>query len=412
MNYKIKISQLRLFCLCVFVVRPYYVQIIPMLNSLWIAATIACLLWSSYAVVKHRLFRYVKTYALFLAILIFSTFFNHMANVGSAISSAIQVLLACNIGLMILTSNKQPTSSLRCIRNVFVAYLAADAVAGILNVSSLLGLSDTLTLLGYDNYAIYNIIPMLAVVAGVDFYLYKKLSKGATLLWLLCLVYKIVTVSINACMMLLIYGFIMFIGVHIRGFRKLISIKNAVIFTVAAFVGVYFFKIQELFVSLLVSMGKGTTLGFRTVIWARAVPAILKQFWFGYGYLNAGEFQPLVGLSSVWDTEANHCHNLFLEIIFTTGIIGFIVFVMAMRKNLRTIQRANMMLPLTPMVVGMIVYFLMGFLDGYPYTVAFYVMMSLATSLSVYELRKETCVPEKNAGFEHALGQLMPLKNA
>lgn len=361
--------------------------------------------------VKYRLFRYEKTYALFLAVLIFSTCLNYMGNVGSAISTATQVLLAYNIGLMILI-NKKMVSSLKCIQNVFAIYLIVDAVAGILKVSALLGLSETLTLLGYDNYAIYNIIPMLAVVMGVDFYLNRKISKGAILLWLLCLIYKIITVSINACMMLLIYGFIMFIGVHIKGVRKLISIKNAVFITVAAFVGVYFFKIQELFSSLLASLGKGTTLGFRTVIWARAVPAIFKHFWFGYGYLNAGEFQPIVGLSSVWDIEANHCHNFFLEIIFTTGVIGFLVFAMAVRKSLRTIRRANMLLSLTPMVVGMIVYFLMGFLDGYPYTVAFYVMMSLATSLSVYELQKATCVPENNAGFKRTPGQLMPLKNS
>ena len=88
---------------------------------------------------------------------------------------------------------------------------------------------------------------------------------------------------------------------------------------------------SEYFVNYL---HKDVTLSARTIVWSIAINLFKKNFIVGIGIQSADYLKSILyGVS--------HPHNLFLSILLTSGIIGFIIYMIIffmINKNTRNIQ--------------------------------------------------------------------------
>ena len=85
--------------------------------------------------------------------------------------------------------------------------------------------------------------------------------------------------------------------------------------------GIVFFRIQYLFSFIIVNiLGKSLDLG-RSTIWDKAMFYIIQSPIWGYGR----EFSSVVTQKLFWKEtwfSVSHCHNLFINVLYETGIIG------------------------------------------------------------------------------------------
>lgn len=111
-------------------------------------------------------------------------------------------------------------------------------------------------------------------------------------------------------------------------------------------VGVYYALIALLFLVLVVLrmtekfsfiiediLHKDVTLSNRTVVWANALAAIGERPWLGYGRLFNEAAAPVIGFS--------HCHNVFLQAAFETGIGGLAVYLATLGVLVRPLWRTR-----------------------------------------------------------------------
>lgn len=127
------------------------------------------------------------------------------------------------------------------------------------------------------------------------------------------------------------------------------------------------FDFQNIFYSFLTSsvLGKGEeyygiTLNSRTIIWEYAMNLIKKKPLLGYGALSEQEIHnyALYG--------ADHCHNIFIEILFRTGIVGCFFYFYYLFKPFKSIVMKKENKEFQILLMFMITILVIGFMDYYP----------------------------------------------
>jgi O-antigen ligase len=69
------------------------------------------------------------------------------------------------------------------------------------------------------------------------------------------------------------------------------------------------------------SVKEVTTLTGRTQIWSFVWGEIIKEPWFGYGSASTKHLMPL-NFHTFWGWTTTHAHNMWLQVWFTTGLVG------------------------------------------------------------------------------------------
>ena len=374
-GFKVSYHSIYMLLFCVFMVRPYYIQISP-LNRIWSGMTLLFSIISFMVLFKYNRLKDSLPCVLVGVLYVVSTALNERGNTPGAVSTFDQFALAYNAGLITCCPGYNH-KSLKVINWVVTMYLYIDIVCGFLDVGQYLGELDlSATFFAYDNYALYYILPMLAVKWAISCWENHELQKRDWMCWGLCVLYKVKTMSLNAIAALFIFAFLYLVFKYFKKAQRIINPKSAAATVVLLLIGVHYFKIHNFFAELIFALGRGTTLGYRTVIWEKTIPLLHNTPLWGYGKLSQGSFQTLVGFSPVFDLEANHPHNLILQIWFDMGLLGIAVYTNLIHKS---IQAINFLKAPVKNVCscGIIAFFMAGFLDGYPYITTFYLMLSL-----------------------------------
>lgn len=96
--------------------------------------------------------------------------------------------------------------------------------------------------------------------------------------------------------------------------------------SVLLFVGLHFFRIQELFAVLIQRiLHKDMTLTYRSDVWIEAVDVIRRYPITGVGYLPLSYMREL--FHSTPETPLNHTHNQVLELLFHGGLLALLPFI-------------------------------------------------------------------------------------
>jgi O-antigen ligase len=83
-----------------------------------------------------------------------------------------------------------------------------------------------------------------------------------------------------------------------------------------------------------------TTLTGRTRIWEFYIGEIAKEPLLGYGYASSKHLMPLL-FRTYWGWTTTHAHNMWIQVAFTTGLIGLALFTAVFLAQLRTWLRTR-----------------------------------------------------------------------
>lgn len=398
---KIKLSKINvtnqsilLFLSGLLMIRPYYIQLNMVLNTIWAYLTVVMAIVTTIIVVKKRNSREVWLWIMsFCVIRIFSSVINGYSDILSEVSVFAQILLAFNIGLLFLSDTYGKIAG-TILNYVISIYLYLDIISGILGISKRLGLGTEYSFIGYDNYAVYIILPLLCVKWAIRFKKNQKLTKNDWICWAACLAMKVYTLSYNAILMLLIYAILYLLASKMKQIRRFINPRNAAIIAALMLIGVIRFNVHHIFSGVLLQLGKGTTLNSRTSIWPGVISAIWRKPILGYGGMRLdGIFQELIGLNKYW-TQATHAHNLYLQLLFEVGIIGFVIYFLMVRHCLKYFSLIKTSRLFAILAAGIGTYFLMLFFDGYIGTTSIYLLYAVFYSFSIREFSEKRVAKE------------------
>lgn len=378
---KVQCKTLLCIIMAVLMVRPYYVQLFPIWNTVWAYATLLISIASLGLIVQQNRVRDILVVLAFLGVYVMATVLNHCEYFTSAISTVGQALLAYDLGILYGT-RKYHRSATISLNAVITGYLYIDAICVFLGISQrALHIEKTLTFLGYDNYAAFYIIPLIAVKFCLNSRKTGKLTRENYFCWTVCVISKLITQSYAASVALLIFMALYLMAKNFRALRKCINLKSIVLFLILLFMGIYFFNIQKILSLLLDASGKGVELNARTVIWHQIVPRITKVPPVGLGYMDEYIFMEFFEFPHGF--SVTHAHNLVLDLLASTGIIGlFLYFRIIFRAKIKRVYLSNPSFRI--LIIGMVAYFILGFFDAYPFLSGVFLLFGfLKSSIAV-----------------------------
>ena len=308
------------------IIKPEAVTTLPWLDNsidLGVVALFACYTWD---ILKRR--KRVSLSFTLLAIYILYTLAVELIETPSVLLGEISSWLRAFLGFNLITDllRHDYRSTIGGMANCASVMLLLDIVTGFWNYATGEDGLNILSFLGTDVYSIFTVVPLLAVVV-VDAVMNGGAKRGrAVTLFVSCTVQKIVTGAATAGVSLVILGLLLLL-VRYKPALARIAVKpfNSVSVLIGFTLVFAVFGATEAFAPFFESIGKDVTMNGRTIIWAAAVPEIMRDFIWGHGLLSSVDFIALMGFNP-WEIYFGHCHNMVLEILFRGGLIGFLLF--------------------------------------------------------------------------------------
>lgn len=304
------------------VMKPFDLKSFPglaTLDLLWNYCTILIsLLLFMIVIFRRRLHLIEVPLILFCAIYCFVTLKDNPGQLLSALSESNRIVATFNLPLAFGSLNQALfASSFACKIALFLdtTSVYASQVIPIFQ-------SNTYSLFSLDNYAIFNILPMIAIILIDSQITFHKIPMPTTIFIIYVFSAKVYTFAVTSLFAIGIFVILLSLSRCNRGEIVARLSGISIPLSIGSTIGVVVFHLQELFNDIFVHLGKGTTLSSRTIIWPHSIDAIKNRVFFGYGRLPEGGFQLATGFSPIWDPQASHTHNFYLELIFRTGAIG------------------------------------------------------------------------------------------
>ena len=226
--------------------------------------------------------------------------------------------------------------------------------------------------LGGDNRSAFILIPLCGILFAND---YKNYNKIRIKSWIIALCGWACLIIPFAVTGMVAYGIFIFLTLFMNSkiIKKCITPRNVVIIVVIFVIGVIFFDIQKYLAPITEALGKGDSislLGYRDIIWKDAFK-VFQNNW-------------LIGIGDLTDTQvgnyilggAEHAHNIIMEYLMNTGILGTSLLFMWIYKilSIKTKKKSKQMKVLINCLIAFIFCSVFDFYIGLAY---FYLLISL-----------------------------------
>ena len=218
---------------------------------------------------------------------------------------------------------------------------------------------------GPDNYSAFIVIPLLGILMYLGCKQEGKIrfrKRDVSLLLVLTACY-IWTGSVTAALSLIVFVVATIFFSNSKRLIEAFSVRGVLIILCITLLLIISANIQNYFLGVLSFVGKaenGFTLNSRTIIWAQVLKIIYQNPFLGIGDLSEYE------MTNYILGGASHAHNIFLELLMRTGIIGTISYLYFMLSPLIK-KRATFVRPKNSVLwVAMYVYLVLSFMDFYP----------------------------------------------
>ena len=252
---------------------------------------------------------------------------------------------------------------------VFTLYIICQIVSMVLERLNIIWLKaedgSPTYFFGPDNYSAFLVIPMLGVLLYLGCKGSEKIEfrkKDLILLGSLTVCYVWTGSVTAACALIILVVALMLIGNN-KKVARIFSIKGLLfVFGLVLFL-ILTINIQNYFLSIFKLVGKGDSgfsLNSRTYIWAQALQLIKQNPLLGIGNLSESEIASYVLYG------ASHTHNIILELLLRTGIIGTISYLHFLIYPLIKYRRYYLRSKNVILLIAGYVYLVLSFMDFYP----------------------------------------------
>lgn len=385
MILKVKVKNFIIFVVLITYLKPFNVSLIPTLNTLYsIAKIIATFVLLLYILNENVTLTKASKWCLaFLGWWTIAMLVNgNMKNNIQTLLSILGILFLFNVmrrkpnGLNIILKY------LSCISKVYILLQFYTIVVEHPVLAESIVSFDKY-FLGSDNYSAFILIPLSGFIM-TDAIMNKRKIKAWDYFFFgiafLCLLIPKSWAGIFA------YGLFMMLFFFRKSafLKKIVNVRSVFIIIVLLLILVIGFNFQTHFEKILNMFGK-VGMNSREIIWPRAIYAIMQRPILGYGMLTDNQ------ISSYILYGTTHTHNIVLEFLMDSGIIGsFFAFMwfnsaVTVKKKL---LKSDVIMSLLYCIVA---YLLCATLDFYIALIYFWVLIFLFDSIknAFYEREKQ-----------------------
>ena len=359
--------------------KPVGLDVWPWLDTLFLLWKLAAAAVLAVSLFPKNLSDRVRQRSIIQGVLLvfWGIYFLGCVRAGADVSSVGLTVVSSIVLLMLVSYESRIGNGLRLLDAMATLFslcivlhiLSVFAVkAGLLRFSA----GPDVYLFGYDNYSAFILYPMLAVVLFYRALCGRKPDFFGWGLMLALVLAYLYTSSVTAA-----FAGILMIGLMVvrncwTGLRRLLDPKWLGVLMALFLVAICVFRVQNLFASMLNAMDKGITLNSRTYIWEHALRLIRQKPFFGHGSFTQEQINNYI----LYGTT--HAHNLLLELLLRTGIVGtasYIIFLCGFvsRGARRRLLRSEAGI----LVIGLAVQLILMFMDFYPNNTVFYIFMGV-----------------------------------
>ena len=188
--------------------------------------------------------------------------------------------------------------------------------------------------LGYKSSFQYMFFPLLLLALVYNHYYYEWLNLGIVL----ALIHIETIMAWNAMFLVVLFIFDIVLFCRLLRFEHLFSVQNYVASVILINILFVFFLIQLLSnptLSYLFKdiLGKSDSLISRITMWTMAIKNIISNPIIGLGYISSDDIVKLSGI------RQGHVHNQLLQLVLTSGIVGFSIFMFYVWEVLRKMSK-------------------------------------------------------------------------
>jgi len=218
--------------------------------------------------------------------------------------------------------------------------------------------------LGMDNRFILFIIPCLLVNNTLsEISDNKKYSRRTLICYIIGTLSLLFTWSVASFLIMLLLG----IFLKLSNIKKMnINPKFLLIVFFAINYLVVVLKVQNIFSDFIVNtLHKSITLSYRTILWDNAIKMIKEKPILGLGYFNTETIIPIY----LNGGGVNHLHNLLVDIIFSSGLLGLVFYTLsliAISKNINSIKDRKFKNKISLLFLSLLLYLIFESFELYP----------------------------------------------
>lgn len=334
--------------------------------------------------VNCKISRNLLLIILFLGVLLLTTFINN-GDIYSAFLSTIKIL---SIGFLIdFSISKKSRFVLMAFEFVFsllvyINFISLFIYPNGMYVSSVSGYYHN-WFLGFKNIHILYILPAI-LFSYINNYLENKYVSIRTIVLIIISLFSILKVwsATGIVGMLLVLFYSIF---QKRVFSsKIYSFKNYMISTISIFFGVVILRIQNLFKYFIVDiLKKDLSFTGRVYIWDYVINYIKKKTMLGYGFEKAS-----VRYSKGTIPHSYHAHNIILELVYKTGIVGFLIIVLMIRDCGKKLSECKTDIISKILSFWIFIYMIITLTEAYDLELFFYIFTLAANVKNIILIRK------------------------
>lgn len=172
--------------------------------------------------------------------------------------------------------------------------------------------------LGYRNNSIMLFFPAIIFSIVRSLRKYNKLTLSSFVITAVSFATVILAFSATSVIGMTVFILFLLLAL-INKMPNFLNIITYLAINIAYFFGVIILRLQEAFAFIIVDMlGRDLTFTGRTKIWDCALAAFAKSPVFGVGEIENQASRDLIG--------ATHAHNYYLDLLYKSGLPGFLIF--------------------------------------------------------------------------------------
>lgn len=172
--------------------------------------------------------------------------------------------------------------------------------------------------LGYRNNSIMLFFPAIIFSIVRSLRKYNKLTLSSFVITAVSFATVILAFSATSVIGMTVFILFLLLAL-INKMPNFLNIITYLAINIAYFFGVIILRLQEAFAFIIVDMlGRDLTFTGRTKIWDSALAAFAKSPVFGVGEIENQASRDLIG--------ATHAHNYYLDLLYKSGLPGFLIF--------------------------------------------------------------------------------------
>lgn len=316
MKLKVKLNSFIIFLILLTYLKPFNVSLIPRLNSIYtIVKLLATLILAIY--IMRRKISLTRASIWCIGFLTWWTFSmvlnNNLKNNIQILLSIFGILFFLNIMRTKKDGIKVILKLLSCISKIYILlHFYTILFEHPIFAKSIVSFDKYF--LGSDNYSAFILIPLSGFIVCESLMNKKTITIESYIFVAIAFLCLLIPKSWSG-----IFSYTVFVLLCIfrksKHLKNIVNIRNILIVMIIFLISIIVFNVQIYLTDILKLFGK-VGLSSREIIWPKSIFALMKRPFQGYGLLTNEQ------ISSYILYGTTHTHNIILEFMFDSGLVG------------------------------------------------------------------------------------------